>query len=148
MDNATRDDEHALQKLAYRYARMIDRRDWSEIPLVFAADAQLEGPGYTMTGHDELQGGLAQIDMFSATLHAVYNHWAEVDGDAASGELYCVANHLLEKEGIPFKLDMGIRYNDRYVRETDGWKIKSRELNLIWQQELPLSVSLSGQPIA
>lgn len=141
MDSQTRDDEDALRKLAYRYARMVDRRDWDEIPLVFSSDARLEGPGYAMNGHAELRAGLQTIDMFSATLHCVHNHWFDVAGGEATGELYCVANHLLEKEGTPFKLDMGIRYEDRYRREGELWKITSRILHLVWQQELPLSMS-------
>jgi hypothetical protein len=131
---------------------MIDRRDWSEIPRVFSKAACLEGPGYAMNGHDELRGGLQTIDMFSATLHCVHNQWIEFEGEAgqddvARGELYCVANHLLEKDGIPFKLDMGIRYEDRYVREGGAWKISKRLLNLVWQQELPLAMSAAGEPL-
>lgn len=142
------EDEARLRKLAFRYARMIDRRDWSLIGAVFSAEARLEGPGYAMNGHAELTGGLQKIDMFSATLHCVHNHDVEFGGgeDAATGELYCVANHLLEKDGVPFKLDMGIRYEDRYVREAGDWKIAERVLNLIWQQELPLTMSAKGEP--
>ena len=86
-------------------------------------------------------GGLATIDQFSATLHCVHNQIAEISGDEASGEIYCVANHLLEKDGVPFKLDMGIRYEDRYERGPEGWRIAERVLNLIWQQELPLEMA-------
>ena len=138
------DDERALRKLAYRYARMIDRRDWSEIPNVFAADAQLSGPGYVMTGHAELGAGLQAIEMYSATLHCVHNQLTEFDAaddQRATGELYCVANHLHEKQGRPFKLDMGIRYEDRYAREEGGWRIAQRVLHLVWQQDLPLDGS-------
>ena len=138
--NAEERDERALRKLAYRYARMIDRREWAEIPRVFTEQAQLRGPGYSMQGHDELAGGLATIDMFSATLHCVHNQLVEVAGDAATGEIYCVANHLLEKDGVAYKLDMGIRYEDRYERGPDGWRIAERILNLVWQQELPLEM--------
>lgn len=133
-------DERALRKLAYRYASMIDRRDWSQIPNVFTKEARLSGPGYSMEGHEALAGGLATIDMFEATMHCVHNQTSEVSGDVATGEIYCVANHLHEKEGVACKLDMGIRYEDRYERGPDGWRIAERILNLIWQQELPLEM--------
>ena len=138
---AERDDERELRNLAYRYARMIDRRDWNAIPNVFTPTASLSGPGYAMTGHQELTAGLQGIEIYSATLHCVHNQISHVEGDAGTGELYCVANHLHEKEGIPFKLDMGIRYEDRYERGPDGWRIAERLLHLIWQQELPLEMA-------
>ncbi len=137
------EDEHELRQLAYRYARMIDRRDWQAIPEVFAVDASLEGPGYAMRGHDELRSGLAAIEMFSATLHCVHNLIVCVEGETASGEIYCVANHVHEKDGVALKLDMGIRYEDRYVRSEGGWRIAERSLILIWQQELPLELPSS-----
>lgn len=141
---STREDEIALRELAYRYAHMIDRRDWTLLPRVFSEDARLAGPGYAMSGHAELRGGLARIDQFSATMHCVMNQRAEFEGERATGEIYCVANHLYEKDGVPFKLDMGIRYEDRYVRTADGWRIAERILNLIWQQDLPLELGGGG----
>ena len=134
-------DERALRKLAYRYASMIDRRDWSQISQVFTEEARLEGPGYSMEGHEALTAGLGTIDMFQATMHCVHNQMAEISGDTATGEIYCVANHLHEKQGVAYKLDMGIRYEDRYERGPDGWRIAERTLNMIWQQELPLEMS-------
>ena len=139
--DSDREDERLLRKLAYRYARLIDRRDWSEIPRVFTEAARVSGPGYAMTGHQELKAGLQVIEMYSATMHCVHNQIADIDGDRANGELYCVANHLHERDGVPFKLDMGIRYEDRYERGPNGWRIAERVLNLIWQQDLPLEAS-------
>lgn len=139
-----REDERELRKLAYGYARMIDHREWEAIPLVFVADARLSGLGFDMKGHEELRTGLAKIDMYSATLHCVHNQIVEVDGDRGTGEIYCVANHIYEKESVPFKLDMGIRYEDRYQRGPDGWRIAERVLNLVWQQDLPLEIAPAG----
>jgi len=124
---------------------MIDRRDWDEIPRVFAENACLSGPGYSMNGHGELSAGLQQIELYSATLHCIHNQIVTIDGPLATGELYCVANHLYEKDGVPFKMDMGIRYEDRYERGPDGWRIVERLLNLIWQQDLPLEMA-AGLP--
>ena len=40
---STREDELAIRDLAFRYARMVDRRDWTEIPRVFTPDCELSG---------------------------------------------------------------------------------------------------------
>ena len=70
----------------------------------------------------------------------------EIDGDRAKGEVYCVANHVHEKEGIPFKLDMGIRYEDDYVRQAGGWVIQRRFFNMVWETDTPMRVAPDGRP--
>lgn len=139
-----REDELAIRDLANRYARMIDRRDWPELPRVFTPDCELTGQGYLMRGHAELGAGLRKIDMFSATQHCVLNQVTCLDGDRATGEFYCIANHIHERDGVQYKLDMGIRYDDHYLRTPDGWRLAKRVLNLIWQQDLPLDLSVAA----
>ncbi len=139
-----REDELAIRDLANRYARMIDRRDWPELPRVFTPDCELSGQGYLMRGHAELGAGLRKIDMFSATQHCVLNQVTCLDGDRATGEFYCIANHIHERGGVSYKLDMGIRYDDHYLRTPDGWRLAKRVLNLIWQQDLPLDLPLAA----
>lgn len=145
---ARREDEAQLRDLAYRYARMMDRMAFDWLPRVFAADGVLAGPGYTMTGHDELRAGLQALDQFQATLHGVLNTYFEIDGDDATGEVYCVANHVHTVEGIPFKLDMGIRYEDTYRREAEGWVIALRKFHLIWETDTPMRVAADGRPLS
>ena len=141
-----REDENQLRDLAYRYAQMMDRRDFDMLPQVFAEDGKLIGPGYEMQGFDVLRQGLSALEQISATLHAVLNTYFEIDGDRAKGEVYCVANHLYEKEGVPFKLDMGIRYEDEYARGEAGWVIQSRFFNMVWETDRPMVIDASGQP--
>ena len=136
MDAREIDDRFALRELAYRYARLIDDRAYDDIPTVFTEDAQLTGTGYAMTGHEELRGGLERIEQYSATLHCVHNQVVEIAENDATGETYCVANHIYEKEGVARKLDMGIRYQDIYRREAGTWRIAKRHLHLVWQQDL------------
>lgn len=147
---ARREDEARLRDLALRYARMMDRLAFDGLHEVFAEDGVLAGPGYEMTGHDQLRGGLQLLDQYQGTLHAVMNTYCDFDpGDCnrATGEVYCVANHLHEVEGIPFKLDMGIRYEDEYVRAGDLWLIQRRNFNLVWESDLPLRMDATGKPL-
>ena len=135
-----REDELAIRDLAYRYARLVDRRDYASIPRVFTPDCEVTTMGFTMCGHAEIDSAFRKIEMYSATLHCVHNQVTRIDGDRAEGEFYCVANHIHERDGVAYKLDMGIRYEDRYVRTAQGWRIAQRALNLIWQQDLPLDL--------
>ncbi len=136
-------DRLELRDLVCRYARIPDDRDYALVDEVFTPDATLAGPGFSIQGIDGIREAMRRIEAYSATLHAVHNHRVELAGDEASGETYCVANHLLEKDGRPYKLDWGIRYRDRYRRLPGGWRIASRELRVVWEQELPLRL---GEP--
>ncbi len=100
----------------------------------------LKGTRFELVGVAQILRGLATVERYRATFHAVHNQTLELAGDEASGETYCVANHLLEREGAPRKRDWGIRYQDRYRRCTDGaWRFTRRELIVDWEQELALS---------
>lgn len=141
----------ALRALACHYARLVDNRAYGEIPQVFTETARLEGPGYAMQGHAELRAGLMQIEQYQRTLHCVHNQLVEfpegagADVSEARGEVYCVANHIYEREGAAHKLDMGIRYEDAYQKEDGLWRIATRRLNVIWQQDLPLEIPAPKQ---
>ena len=143
-----REDEARLRETALRYARMMDRMSFDDLPTVFAEDGVLSGPGYEMTGHDQLRAGLQSLDQFDATLHGVLNTYFEIDGDQATGEVYCVANHVHQVDGIPFKLDMGIRYQDEYARQGDIWVIQRRTFHMVWETDTPMRVSVDGKPLA
>jgi len=143
-----REDEARLRDTALRYARMMDRMSFDDLPTVFAEDGVLSGPGYEMTGHDQLRAGLQSLDQFDATLHGVLNTYFEIDGDRATGEVYCVANHVHQVDGIPFKLDMGIRYQDEYTRQGDIWVIQRRTFHMVWETDTPMRVSADGKPQA
>ena len=132
------EDRLRLRELAYRYARAVDRRDWELAERLFTRDCVLVGPGYELVGRDGILAGLRGIDRFQATQHSVHNQLVEIGGDRATGETYCTAHHLYERDGVRRKLDWGIRYQDRCVREAGQWRYERRELLLDWAQDLPL----------
>lgn len=132
------EDRLALQELSARYARAVDRRDYAAFVALFAADAVLCGPGYAMQAHAEIERGIRLIEQYETTQHCVHNQLVELRGDAASGEVYCVARHVYTQQGVKRKLDMGVRYQDEYRRERGSWRFARRELVLDWTQDLPL----------
>jgi hypothetical protein len=136
---ASIEDRLALQELSNRYARAVDRRDYAAFVALFAANGVLCGPGYAMTAHAEIERGIRLIEQYEATQHCVHNQLVDVRGDAASGETYCVARHIYERDGVKRKLDMGVRYQDEYRRDRGGWRFTRRELVLDWTQDLPLT---------
>jgi hypothetical protein len=132
-------DHHRIRELAYRYARCVDRREYALVGEIFVPEGELVGPGFRVQGLDALEKAVRGIERYEATLHCVHNQSFEIRGDEAEGETYCVANHLYEKQGIAYKLDWGIRYQDRCRREGSGWRFLRRELIVVWEQDLPRS---------
>jgi len=132
------EDRLALRGLVDRYAQIPDDRNYALVDDLFSEDATLVGPGFELAGRELIRQGMQAIEQYSATLHSMHGQVVEIDGDEASGDTWCIANHIHEKDGRPHKLDWGIRYKDRYRRDAAGWRIARRELVLVWSQELPL----------
>ena len=108
-------DRVALRYLVEAYARGCDARDADLLASLFTHGATLTVNWTTRsptTMHmpadiGRIPSGLAN---YERTLHFVGNHWADIDGDSATGETYCFAHHI--KEGNDHV--MAIRYQDRY----------------------------------
>lgn len=138
-------DRLLLRDLAYRYARCVDHRDYSLLAEIFVEDGELVGPGFQVKGAEQLAQALRGIERYAATLHSVHNQTFEIHGEEAEGETYCVANHLYERDGVAYKLDWGIRYQDQCRRQNESWRFVRRELVVVWEQDLPLKQT-AGSP--
>jgi uncharacterized protein (TIGR02246 family) len=134
-------DENALLELAYRYAQAVDRRDGDALASVFTEDGIIARPGSVWQGHEKLRGIIARLNtLYGSTLHTVRNQTAVIDGDTAQAETYCVAMHILNSaDEKRTRMDMGIRYQDSFVRQDGGWRFARRELIVDWVEntELP-----------
>ena len=141
-------DRLELRQLAYRYARAADRRDYEAFREVFTSDGRVAGvpgdafpgePTFEMVGHEDICKGMRGLDRYDKTFHFVGNQLIDLDGDAATGETYCVAHHLYEQDGVRMNYTMFIRYQDRYRRTERGWRLAERLLNLDFDRHVPVS---------
>ena len=125
MDQIDREDHAALRSLADAYARSVDRRDADAFLAVFTDDGVLETPAGSRRGRAQLAEILDRIAVYARTFHLVGQATYDLDGDAATGEVYCMAHHWNE-DGSGHV--MYIRYHDRYRRDAGGWRISERRL--------------------
>lgn len=136
------EDRVALRDLVEAYARCADRIDGEGLASLFLPEGVLrivrrgveEEPAQRI-GREEIATAIKRLDRYVATMHFVGNHYVTVDGDTATGEVYCVAHHLVGESGSQIDHVMIIRYQDQYQREADGWKIAVRELRVDWTEE-------------
>jgi hypothetical protein len=80
--------------------------------------------------------------MFRATFHKVHNQTVIVEGSTATGETYCTADHLLNDSDQ--LLRWTIRYLDEWRQEADGWRFTKRQLELLWEEMVPVTVRWRG----
>jgi uncharacterized protein (TIGR02246 family) len=141
MSGGTIADEQALLHLANRYAQAVDRRDADALVSAFTEDGIIERPGSVWQGHEKLRGIIARLNtLYGSTFHTVRNQTAVIDGDTAQAETYCVGMHILNStDGKRMRMDMGIRYQDSFVRQDGVWRFARRELIVDWVETTELS---------
>ena len=126
-------DRVALRHLVDSYAVGCDRRDIDILQGCFVEGATntvhwLDRDATTMTAPHDLERIPTGLSRYDRTFHFVGNHRVEIDGDSATGDAYCFAHHITGTKDFV----MAIRYEDRYVRTPDGWRIATRDLRLLW----------------
>jgi ketosteroid isomerase-like protein len=136
-------DRLALRELSDRYASAVDRRDVGSFVELFTDDAELsvhdpaaaEAPSRVRSGRGELSEVPRLVARYPKTFHFVGNCLYEIDGDAASGEVYCMARHLIDDPEAVTARVMVIRYLDDYQRGHDGrWRISRRRVLVDWTE--------------
>jgi uncharacterized protein (TIGR02246 family) len=135
-------DERALLGLANRYAQAVDRRDAEALAALFTTDGGIDRPGSSWRGHDQIRAIAARLTkLYASTFHTVRNQTVTIDGATAEGETYSVAMHMMPLEkGAQKRMDMGIRYQDRFVRENGAWLFARRKLSVDWVETTELPV--------
>jgi hypothetical protein len=134
----------ALRGLAAAYASGIDTRDSGLLLSAFHPDAVVEVHSPTLAsalppsvfgGHAEIGRITDFIGRYRATFHLLGQSRFQLDGDEATGEVYCMAHHYTPTtDGHENKI-MYIRYADEYRRDERGrWKITRREVRPLWTE--------------
>ena len=134
-------DRFELRTLVEAYAFAVDARDKERLVDLFMPD------GVMAMGPRELvgpEGVVKAIDMlnkhYPRSMHFVGNHDVTVDGDAATGLVYCLAHHIFGDDEERKDRFVAVHYDDRYVRTGGGWRFARRDLTIIWEEERPATL--------
>jgi hypothetical protein len=143
-----------LRELVDSYAIAVDKRDAERFVSLFLPggvltvyEPDVPEAVVTFTGSDELRSVTNLLQNFGTTFHLMANHLCQINGDMATGEVYCLANHLLESDSGLVNLCMYIRYYDSYALTADGWRFAQRDVRRQWTEERPADLKpldLSG----
>ena len=134
-------DRLAIQELLYRYADMVDSRDWARIDEVFAEGAQLD---YTSTGGAkgdarEVMAWLARaLEPWPINLHCITNVRVRFEGAGAVCRSSFHAPMARGELGAQDVITNAGYYEDVLVRTPTGWRIQERVCRqTVMQGELP-----------
>jgi SnoaL-like domain len=128
-------DEAALRRTAELYAQGADRRDKALWGALVTDDCVIEAPGIHLVGREQIVAALdVMAQLYLVTQHRVHNQIVSIQGDAAHGETYSVAEHVSAGPEGRTVLTWAIRYQDRWRREAGEWRFAQRALILDWTE--------------
>ena len=127
-----------IQQLIYRYAQLIDTRDFDGLDRVFAPGAEVH---YNVFGGvkqrwPELKSFLRMgLSLHRVTQHQMNNPLVELAGDRASAQTYGNLVHVQELlDGKPSYVVQHAIYHDELERRAEGWRITRRRLDNLFVQ--------------
>ncbi|KAL7909013.1 hypothetical protein GGI35DRAFT_493832 [Trichoderma velutinum] len=141
-------DRIAIRKVIDRYAHCADRRLADEQMSLFTEDTNfvvyLQGqgtePSQVVRKRQDLRPVFEFLVGYTHTTH--FNGQSTIDigpdGKTATGETYCIAYHLSEKNGQRQMYIASLRYEDTLTKGDDGtWLFSERKLYLDWSETRP-----------
>jgi hypothetical protein len=122
-------DRLELQDLLIRYSEAIDRREFDELDAIFVPDAYID---YRDTGgidgqYPQIKEWLAETlpTYFERNAHMLGLPAIKLAGDTATARTFCF-NPMVLKGEKPKVMQVGVWYDDEFVRTAAGWRISRR----------------------
>ena len=140
MDNSLNPaDRRAIADLAAVYAQAVDERDFERLRGVFTVDAELDTGSSVRRGINEILTVMEGLRRYESTTHLVGEQViSSVAVDTCTVVTPCTAHHLTVDGHCRTDRVMHIHYQDECVRtEADGWRIRSRRLDVARVDERP-----------
>ena len=129
-------DRLAIRRLVDAWAHCADRRLAEQQVALFIEDGVVNNydgdpathKPTTLKGRAELLKALAVLNTFTTTFHFNGQSEVAIRGDHATGESYCIAHQIFQRDGQRKLQVLAIRYLDTFVRRGDAWFFAERNL--------------------
>ena len=130
-------DRAEIADVIVRYGWAIDTKDWALLDTCFQPDAQVDyssNPGGKAGPYREVRAWLEKVmSAFPITQHLMSNIDITLDGDTARVRTMVTnPQGAATREGPLRFFYVGGRYDDHFVRTSDGWKIAQRVETTLW----------------
>ncbi|MFD1210802.1 nuclear transport factor 2 family protein [Arthrobacter sp. GCM10027362] len=131
-------DVEQIRRLVHEYSRAIDTFQLTGVVGTFADDAvwDMSALGAPQaSGIDQVRAAFAAlIDSLTACCHFTTNHLVDVDGDTATGTVYC---HAFAVGADGSRAENLVLYSDDYTRTAKGWKFQRRTVTPLMPAAAP-----------
>ncbi len=133
-------DRLAIIDVTVDYCWALDTKSWDALDEVFTADATAD-LGRPLDGRESIKARIRHaLEHLDDSQHLVATHQVRVLGDEATCRCYLQAQHVRgDVDGGDTFMYAG-RYEDRFVRTADGWRIQHRDLVPMWTAGNPAVV--------
>ena len=139
-------DRQAIVDVTVDYTWILDHGDHAELARVFAPDATAVLGGVECNGVDAIVARVHRaLSPLTISQHIISNHQVVVTGDEATCRCYLQAQHVRAGTEGGDNFIIAGRYEDRFARTGDGWRIVHRTLTVDWTEGNPAVV---GRPVA
>jgi tyrosyl-tRNA synthetase len=133
------EDKLALKELVDTFSNLSDVKDVASQILLFREDATVHtfvsgNRVANLKGRKEMENAFAPfLARFETVYHFNGQHTVKLNGDKATGVLYCTVTLIGMQDGKRMKTTIGVSYNDEYARRNGKWFIANRISNFNWQ---------------
>jgi hypothetical protein len=138
-----------IRELAMLYSRGVDRKDGALLRTLYTKDAtDTHGDTFDGPAEDYVQFLERSFPYMRYSGHHICNHLISVNGNAAEGEIYALAYHLIpDQKGGWLEDFMCVRYIDNYRKEEDGrWCFAKRVVTYDLRSRRPVAAPDGAAP--
>ncbi len=126
-------DERAIVDVTIAYCWALDTRNWATLSEVFMPDSTARlGTGEQRDLAEIIERISTALGHLDDSQHMVTCHQVVLDGDRATSRCYLQAQHIRRAAEGGANYIVAGRYEDQLVRTADGWRIKHRDLIVMW----------------
>jgi hypothetical protein len=134
------DDRLAIRSLVDGYAFCADTRNAKGQMALFTPDTRFEvyydpkseTPSQVVNSREGLAPVFDDLNKYKATMHFNGQTSVQLNGDSATGVVYCIAHHLTIEDEKQKLMVAAIKYHDTYIRQSGQWLFAARKLMVDW----------------
>ncbi len=139
------EDRIAIKNVVDTFSVLADQKETEKQKLLFTEDATSETyingrVVSTLKGRKQIGDTFASfLHNFETVYHINGQQTLTLEGDKASGISYCAVTLVGTENGKKMKTNIGVYYQDDFVREASHWLIAHRIATFAWQEKQPLA---------
>ncbi len=129
-------DREAIRDCLFRYCRGIDRMAAEMLASAYWPGAMDNHTGFTGTVEEFIEWAMPRLADMEEAVHMIGNILIRIEGEVAKVESYLWSVSILPGEERRRVMISG-RYNDRFEKRDDEWRIAERWVVHDWYEEVP-----------